>query len=154
MFVGAVYMEGGRSYTQIITGLIVNLFWNTILINRFFIFRTVFVKCLKNVPRLAWKLTRNSFKAFHKSVPSWRKLYPFASKACKKAYLNKTFIWESFLSDFLPILIDKTWQLRNYAYWKQTHGSNSPMWREDEMSMLSSLIFCKIFNWQLVYFIR
>ena len=53
MFVGAVYTEGGRSYTQIITGLIVNLFWNTILINRFFIFRTVFVKCLKNVPRLA-----------------------------------------------------------------------------------------------------
>ena len=52
IFVGTVYMEGG-SYTQIITGLIVNLFWNTILINRFFIFRTVFVKCLKNVPRLA-----------------------------------------------------------------------------------------------------
>ena len=55
MFVGAVSMEGGRSYTPIaiITGLIVFLFWNTILINRFFIFRTVFAKCLKNVLRLA-----------------------------------------------------------------------------------------------------
>ena len=53
VFVGAVYMEGGRSYTQIITGLIVFLFWNTILINRVFIFRTVFAKCLKSVLRLA-----------------------------------------------------------------------------------------------------
>ena len=34
--------------------------------------------------------------------------YKITSKACKKTYLNKTFIWESFLSDFLPILIDKT----------------------------------------------
>ena len=100
-------MEGGRSYTQIITGLILFLFWNTILINRFFIFRTVFAKCLKNVLRLAWKLTRSSFKAFHKSVPSRRKLYPFASKVCKKTYLNKIFIWENFLSDFLPILLIK-----------------------------------------------
>ena len=53
MFVGAVYTEGGGSNTQIITGLIANLFWNTILINRFFIFRTVFTKCLKNVLRFA-----------------------------------------------------------------------------------------------------
>ena len=40
------------------------MFWNTILINRFFIFRTVFTKCLKNVLRFACKLTRNYFKAF------------------------------------------------------------------------------------------
>ena len=42
-FVGKLWFyqgdeQAGRSYTQIITGLIVNLFWNTILINRFFIF--------------------------------------------------------------------------------------------------------------------
>ena len=42
--------------------------------------------------------------------------HAFASKACIKTYLNKFFIWESSLSDFLPILINKTWQLRNFAY--------------------------------------
>ena len=40
--------------------------------------------------------------------PSQRKLYAVASNACKKTYLNKFFIWESSLSDFLPIFIDKT----------------------------------------------
>ena len=35
--------------TQIITGLIVDLYWNAFLISQFFIFRTVIAKCLKNV---------------------------------------------------------------------------------------------------------
>ena len=36
-------------FIKIITGLIVNLYRNTILIDRFFLFRTVLAKCLKNV---------------------------------------------------------------------------------------------------------
>ena len=52
--------------TQIITGSIVNLYKNTILIDRFLVFRTVYAKCLKNVVcmghKIASKLTQNSFK--------------------------------------------------------------------------------------------
>ena len=42
------------------------------------------------------------------SIPSWRKLFVFASKTCKKTYMNNFFIGDSSLSDFLPIFIDKT----------------------------------------------
>ena len=62
-------------FIKIITGLIVNLYRKTILIDRFFVFRTVLAKCLKNVhqkirfkfdskslaSRLAAKIIRSCF---------------------------------------------------------------------------------------------
>ena len=74
MFVGAVYMEGGRSYTQIITGLIVNLFWNTILINRFFIF--IFFKMFEKRAPISLKIDSQFLQSVSQVGPLAAKIIP------------------------------------------------------------------------------
>ena len=69
--------------SQIITGLIVDLYWNAFLIDRFFVFRTVIAKCFKNPFRSArWidsKIDLQFLQIACVAIASQRKLYAFAS---------------------------------------------------------------------------
>ena len=66
-----------------------------------------FCKMFEKRAPISLKIDSQFLQSVSQVGPSRRKLYPFASKVCKKTYLNKIFIWENFLSDFLPILLIK-----------------------------------------------
>ena len=104
-----------ESNSQEITGLIVNLYLYTFLIDRFFVFLTVF---------FFWRNFKKPLIHFMNglAVASNRlRVYRLELKIVRLCILKQRLIWIHFsfrkasVVNFLSIFIDKTWQLRKYC---------------------------------------
>ena len=104
--------------------LIVDLYWNAFLIDRFFVFRTVIAKfwktCTARPDKLTRKLTCNSFKSLLRPI---QKLM-WINFSFERAFCLFYIVFSLMKCDLCVILHKQTDVLES--------GSNSPMWHEDQ----------------------